>query len=234
MLSQDAKSAFYAFCQNLAEAITESKDEHQALERLKKRYISWKALFKKNPSQTLSREVVQGLFGELFFLNSYMTENYGVKEAVMSWGGPDSTSKDFAVGTDWFEIKTIGVSTPCVRISSLAQLSSSTDGRLVVIHTEHMPAEYSNGQSCISELISSILSKLEDETIEGILISKISSYGVGITDDSFAMKFDVKSIGKYLVSTGFPRITTDDVPFPEINNVSYEISVAAINRFLEE
>lgn len=236
LLSNDAKSAFYAFCENLVEAIVapSSSNEYDVLLKLRKRYISWKALFKKTPAKNASFEVIQGLFGELYFMWSYMIPKYGSVESVRAWGGSAYTSKDFAIGNDWFEVKTIGVNTACVSISSLGQLTADTPGRLVVIHAEHMPDEFSNGESSIPELLSKILSTIDDETIEGILLSQVAAIGVDITNPITATKFDCRSLEKYIVADGFPRITIETVPFPEITNVRYDISVAAIARFLEE
>ena len=234
LLSQDAQAAYFAFCENLVEAVRISSSEAEALSRLKRRYLSWKALFKKNATRKASREIIQGLYGELYFLNSYMIDKYGQTEAINAWGGPDATSKDFAINTDWYEVKTIGVSSPCVQISSLAQLSSDIPGRLVVVRAERMADEFSNGLSCISELMAAILSKIDDETAESVFISKVSGYGIDISDTVFATKFDVKSVNLFCVENDFPRITVDKIPYPEITNVSYEISVAAISRFLEE
>lgn len=234
LLSHDAHAAFFAFCQNLVEAVSETDDEIVALSKLKKRYISWKALFRNTAKKTLTKDVIQGLFGELYFLNDFMIGKYGVAEAIKSWGGPDMTSKDFAINTEWFEVKTIGVTTPCVTISSVAQLSSSYPGKLAVVRVEQMADEFTNGCSSISELITAILGKINDETVEGIFVNKVSSYGVPVLDEAFAMKFDVKSFSQYQVTDDFPRITIEKVPFPEISNVSYEISVSAIARFLEE
>lgn len=234
LLSHEARAAFFAFCQNMVEVVVETETEKQALNRLKKRFISWKALFKKKSTKAISVELIQGLFGELYFLNNYMAEKYGITSAVSAWGGPESTSKDFAIGTDWYEIKTIGTSAACVKISSLAQLSSDMPGVLAILRAERMPNEFSNGQSSIAEMISIILEQTDDEAVESMLLSKIALYGISVTDESFAMKFDIKSLKRYSVKNGFPRITISDVPYTEINNVSYEISVAAINQFLED
>ena len=253
LLSQDAQAAYFAFCENLVEAVRISSSEAEALSRLKtdisaefveagtvyysqdeKTCYLDPALFKKNATRKASREIIQGLYGELYFLNSYMIDKYGQTEAINAWGGPDATSKDFAINTDWYEVKTIGVSSPCVQISSLAQLSSDIPGRLVVVRAERMADEFSNGLSCISELMAAILSKIDDETAESVFISKVSGYGIDISDTVFATKFDVKSVNLFCVENDFPRITVDKIPYPEITNVSYEISVAAISRFLEE
>lgn len=234
LLKQDASAAFFAFCQNLVEAVINAEDESTALSKLKKRYICWKTMFKNEPKSSLSKETIQGLFGELYYLDTYMIDVFGCKLAIEGWGGPDATSKDFVVNNDWHEVKTIGVSSSVVKISSLAQLSSTVPGHLVIIRVETMPAGFSNGKSSVLELISLLLSQIDDESLENLLLSKVSSYGLSLENEEVELKFDVKSVNKYNVSNDFPRISIENNNFPEIANATYEISVAGIQRFLEE
>lgn len=234
LLQSDARKVFFAFCTNLVEAVTEQYNEDQALLALKKRYIIWKNMFKRDSIGKVSREVLQGLFGELYFMKKYMLDRYGASVAVQSWSGPDSKSKDYAVDTEWFEIKTVGANTTTVHISSLAQLSSDYDGHLVVVKTEAMSDQFSNGESSIGELFSYILSQINDEAIEGIFLSKLSSFGFDSSDESFMSKFDVKSLTLYKVSGDFPRLTESDINRAEICDVSYSLIVNSLKDYMEE
>lgn len=234
LLNNEVKSAFFAFCKNMLEVAAGSSNESEALVKLKRRYLSWGILFKNASSSAIDKEKVQGLFGELYFLKNFMMKKYGVERAISAWGGAESTSKDFAVNTDWYEVKTVGVLSPSVTISSLTQLASTSPGRLAVIRVERMPTEFSNGQSSISEILTTLLTSIGDVAMETLLLEKVSSYGVSVADEAFALKFDVKKLKQYRVEPGFPRITPDDVPYPEIADVSYKIALAAIERFSEE
>lgn len=234
LLSKEAEPVFYSFCSNLLETLEGATDESEALNKLKIRYVIWKSFFKKEPSRNVSWETVQGLFGELYFMKKYLFEKYGVSASVQAWSGPDALSKDYAIGTDWYEVKTVGANSLCVHISSTAQLSSDTPGHLVIVRAERMASEFSNGESSILELLECILQTISDETVENIFASKVASYGISILDPAFSVKFDVRDIKRYAVTEGFPRITLKEVPYPEITNVSYDISVAAIIRFAED
>lgn len=234
LIKQDASAAFFSFCQNLVQAVLSADNEVDALNKLKKRYICWKSMFKNEPKGEPSKDLVQGLFGELYFLENKLVGKYGCKDSILGWGGPDATSKDYVINNNWYEIKTIGLSSPTVKISSLAQLSSTIPGHLIIIRVEQMPNGFTNGKSSILELINSLLSQIDDESIENMLLSKVSSYGLSLDNEAVGMKFDVKSESSYIVSEEFPRITTDNNNYPEITNVAYEISVAAIQRFVEE
>ncbi len=234
LTSEEASAAFFAFCQNMIEAIENNTNEHDALELLRRRYICWKNLFKDEKKPHVSKEVLQGLFGEMYFLYEYMLSKYGPKESIIGWGGPDNTSKDFVVNSDWFEIKTVGSTVPCVKISSVTQLSSNVPGHLVIVRVEQMPTAYNSPCSSIIELLSKILALVKDEVLENTLINKVSNYGIDINNEEIGQKFDVKSMDLYYVDDDFPRITIEKIPYQEINNVSYEISIAGIHRFKED
>ena len=234
LLNPDAKKVFFAFCANLIDSVINTSNEESALSQLKKRYLTWKTMFRKDLSAGLPKETIQGLFGELYFLNNYLLQRYNAIESIKAWSGPDSTSKDFSIENTWFEIKTIGASTNEVVINSMTQLDSDYTGHLAVIRVEKMSSEFSNGQSSIEELFKAIFNRINDETIEGLFISKISSFGADISDASFSTKFDVKSMDLYLVNDKFPKLTSTDIKYKEISDVKYSLLVSLLNDYKEE
>lgn len=234
LLQHDAKKVFFTFCANLIDAVTDIYDEQKALYALKKRYITWKTMFRRDSANKLSREVLQGLFGELYFMKKYMLGRFGAAVAVQAWSGPDFKSKDYAVDTEWFEVKTVGANTTTVHISSLAQLSSDHDGHLIVVKAESMSDQFSNGESSIEELFNYIFAQINDETAEGIFLSKLSAFGFDSSDESFMSKFDVKSMTSYKVSGDFPRLTEKDITRPEICDVSYSLIINSLKDYKED
>lgn len=234
LLNKEAEPVFYSFCSNLLEAIEGTANESEALNKLKLRYVIWKSFFKKELTGNVPWEIIQGLFGELYFMKNFMFVKYGIPASVRAWSGSEALSKDYAIGTDWYEIKTVGVNSSCVHINSVAQLSSDTAGHLAIVRTEKMASEFSNGESSILELLEGILQTISDETVENIFSSKVASYGISISDPAFSVKFDVKDVKRYSITEDFPRVTLKEVPYPEIINVSYDISIAAIQRFVED
>ncbi len=234
LLQPEARKVYYTFCTNLIDAVTEITTEKEALANLKKRYITWKSLFRKEIKQGLSREVVQGLFGELYFIKNFLANKHSIAECINAWSGPDSTSKDFSIGENWYEVKTIGANSVSVKISSIAQLSSNYDGHLAIIKVEKMSPEFTNGESSIEELFKAILAMIDDETMEGIFLNKLSSFGVDVSDESFTAKFAVKSQTLYAVNSQFPRMREEDIKFAEVCDVSYSLVVNALNDYIEE
>ena len=234
LLQNDAKKVFFTFCDNLVEAITDVCDEQNALYTLKKRYITWKSMFKRDSECKISRENLQGLYGELYFLKKYMLDRYTPEVAVLAWSGPDAKSKDFAVNNEWFEVKTAGANAATVKISSLAQLSSVNPGHLAILKVEAMSDQFDNGESSIGDLFKYILKQIDDEKIESVFLSKLSAVGFDASDDSFVAKFDVKSMTLYKVDAKFPRITEENVPYVEICDVTYSLIINSLKPYLEE
>lgn len=234
LLDSDLKDAYLSFSENLIDSITDIFDEQTALVLLKRRFITWKTLFKKASSTDISKEKVLGLFGELLTLKEVIAPTYGIDTAIQAWGGPDMQNKDFTVSNTWYEVKTIGANSDIVHISSLTQLSSNIVGHLVVIRAEATSPEFTGNSFSLIDLIKEIVLLINDESTETLLMKKLQSVGIDVFGNEFSDKYIIHSITKYEVNDAFPRITSAEVPYPEIVGVKYEISVAAINRFVEE
>ena len=232
LLQTNARHVFYSFCCDLANAIDGISEEKKALVYLKNRFHIWKSMFKKGGT-SISVELLKGLFGELYFLLTYLVDKYGLNEAIEAWSGADGTAKDFSIGTGWYEVKTVSSSAVSVKISSVSQLSSDFPGDLVIIKIESMSPVYSNGKSSIGELLQVILERIDfDETKEAFL-GKLAEYGLDLTDECCSEKFSVVSQNLYTVDFDFPRILESDVRFREICKVSYELIINSLDRFKE-
>ena len=233
LLQLNAKQVFYSFCSDLVGAIEGIGEEKKALIYLKNRLHIWKSMFKRS-STSISAELLKGLFGELYFLNAFFTDKYGTDEAIAGWSGADGAAKDFSIGTDWYEIKTVSSSAVGVKISSVSQLSSDVSGHLVIIKVESMSPVYSNGKSSIGELLQAILEKIDMDETKELFLGKLAEYGLDLTDECCSEKYSVVSQHFYTVNSEFPRILEPDVKFKEICKVSYELIINSLDRFKED
>ena len=234
LMQNDAKSVYYTFCEDLVSAVTEVDGEAAALNALKKRFTTWKSMFKRAQTVDVSREVIQGLYGELYFLKNYMLEHYSPNEAIGAWAGADSKSKDFSINDEWFEIKTIGTNTNTVRISSLGQLASTAPGHLVIIKTESMSQEFVGENSSINMLLKDILLKALDEVVEEQLFNKIGAVVGNLTDSVLGAQFSVTGVDFYLVDDRFPRLQKSNIPFAEIEDVQYSLHINLLEKYKEK
>ena len=232
LLNEDAKEVFFIFCESLIESIVGEQDESKAINKIKDRYYSWKLLLK--TKGRMSFELYQGLYGELYFLYSELAQQSSLEEAVMAWVGPDGYSKDFSVENNWFEVKTIGTSSTTVKINSLTQLDSEIDGKLVVITVEKMSDQFNTGLCGVHQLYETILTNLNNPILKEEFVNKVLKYGY-IDDDNDLNnhKYEVKSIRYYKVDKDFPKLTRSNVNNPAFSNVTYEMLINAIEKYLE-
>ncbi|MCL2855175.1 MAG: PD-(D/E)XK motif protein [Defluviitaleaceae bacterium] len=233
LLESTASQVFYSFCGDLVSAITGLESEKTALVHLKNRFHIWKSMFKKSGA-AVSTELIKGLFGELYFLDTVLVDKYGADNAVNSWGGSDGVPKDFSIDSTWYEVKVVSPSAVSVKISSLSQLASEIVGHLIVIKLETMQPAFSNGKSSIGELFNSILVNIVLEETKEAFLNKILAYGINLSDECCSEKFNVLSVQPYLVGDSFPRLTDDDIKHNEICKVSYELIINSLSRFKEE
>ena len=230
LVTDNAKKVFYSFCSDLIGCIKDVNNEREALLKLKDRFHIWRNMFRKSGSN-LTDEKTKGLFGELYFLHSYLIPKYGYDKSINSWSGPENTSKDFSTDSNWFEVKTISSTQYSVKISSISQLSSALEGHLVVYKIEKMSEEFNNGMSSIEQLISAIFEQIESEEVRERFISKLEDYGYSTEDEATKLKFEVKQAYNYYVNDKFPRLLETDIKYQEISKLTYELFLNTLEKF---
>lgn len=233
LISEEAKDVFFIFCESLIESIEEVNDEHEALNNIRERYYSWRLLLKNKGK--MAYENYQGLFGELYFLSEILGKKYDIESVINAWVGPDGYSKDFSINYTWYEIKTIGMSSTCVKINSLSQLDSEVTGHLVCIQVEKMSDQFDDGMCSVPKLYNKILEKISSHQTREDFINKVLKYGY--VDEEFPLnnrKFEVKRITSYLADDKFPKMTKNDIKEGAISNITYDLLISAIEKYKEE
>lgn len=226
-------SVFCTFGEDLISCVLEEKDEYVALSRLRARFNTWLALFRKTRTP-LSPEKAKGLYGELYFIKKYLSGKYSVEEAVKCWSGPEKYSKDFAIDDIWYEVKTINVGSSVAKISSIQQLSSDVTGKLIVIRVEEMADSFDEEDSTINKLCQSIISSIADSEIKDLFLIKLSEIGFDFCDELGDKNYHVHKVENYVVNDDFPALREKDIKAEAINNVSYEIILKMIKDYMEE
>lgn len=233
LINNEFKKIFFYFCEDIVSAILNSKDEIDELNIIRDRFYIWKIMFKK-AKNSLSLEKEQGLFGELYFLYSYMIPKYGIDISINSWAGPLGYNKDFSMETDWIEVKTPSVNADCIKISSLSQLSSDVPGRLAIIKVEKMSNEFDGDNSSVLDLVESISNKISSLELKQKFLSKVAEYGFSEENNFVNYRFDVQNVSLYKVEKDFPRLNESDIKYQEINNIQYEIFINTLLKFKVE
>lgn len=228
LLDEEVSGLFYVFCEDLIEQTRNLPDSAMGYKAVTNRFFQWKQMFTGSKKKKLTEYEIMGLIGELLFLRDWLFPRIGMQAALQSWSGQELTHKDFSVGDDWYEVKAISRGNQTVRISSLEQLESQTDGELVIIPLEKMSEEY-NGIT-LNKLYVSICNLISDDEVRELFIKKIALQGYEYSNyyDDFVYVADTAR--RFTVTEGFPRLVRSSVP-NSIANCIYDILLRDLDRF---
>lgn len=217
---------FSAFCEDLVLSVQDMPDGNAAYKTLVSRFQAWRKLFKPNRT-ILSEYEIQGLIGELLFMKNYAIPHWGIDEALESWTGPEKTHKDFSKGDKWFEIKTITSGKETVRISSIEQLDSDSDGVLCIYSLEKMSPSF-NGIK-LNFLVNELCTKFSLNQ-KDILLNKLELFGFDFEPANDNYVYALTDFSSYSVKRGFPRLERSNVPLP-ISKAIYDIIISELAPF---
>lgn len=219
---------FCIFCNDLIKSTSRlSKYTNKGYETLCNIYFTWQRMFK-SQSGLMDENEIKGMLGELLFLKNDMFPIWGISTSLSSWSGPDSSKKDFSLGTTWYEVKTIDCGKNTVVISSLEQLDSTVDGILVVYQVEKMTSEY-NGLT-INKVTNDIINMITSLHDKEMFLDKLNKAGYNYSELYDDFVYDVKKQTKYRVDESFPKITKGSV-HKAIAKATYEITISDIIDF---
>ena len=225
----EVSGLFYKFCEDITEQTRGLANEKDGYKAITNRFFQWKKMFVASRNAVLTEPAIMGLIGELLFLKDDLSVRIGLSAALRSWSGQELTRKDFSIDDSWFEIKIISRGNPCVRISSLEQLSSDHEGELVVYALEKMSAEY-NGIT-LNKLVLDILKMFSSQEDKDLFMTKVSIQGYEYNNYYDDFVFELSSKTRYVVNKDFPKLTSADVP-RAITKVSYDILLTEIMPYI--
>lgn len=229
LLDKDKLTIFYKFCEDIIES-TRNEKCASYLAYIIARWNKWRSMFKRQNTELLTENQVVGLIGELLFLRDYMITTYGKEDALMSWGGPSKSHKDYEIKNTWYEIKTIRQGASKVKISSIEQLDSDVEGNLVVYSLE-VTNENVERSISLNQLVKQLFTIFEEFELFSLFKLKLIEVGYSCEEeyDAYNYKFIRRDI--YTVEDKFPRISMNDL-IDGVVGVSYDISLANIKKFL--
>lgn len=227
--SKENFSLFYNFCEDIINQTSDYFGNDGYIE-IVNRYNQWKKMFYGN-SKTLSENEVIGLIGELLFLKDYCFPIYGISIGLNGWSGPEPTHKDFSYKNEWYEIKSINSFKNTVTISSIEQLDSLIEGKLVVYSFEKMSPSF-NGIS-LNALVGMVSNMIQYETDKDIFFEKLKQVGYSYNEVYDNYVYNMINVDKYVVNAEFPKIKAEGLP-NGIGKVQYEILLSLIEKFKED
>ena len=226
--SQDNSSLFYNFCEDIINQ-TENYTGTDGYVEIINRYNQWKKMFY-GSSKLLSENEIIGLIGELMFLKDYAINEYGTTTGLNGWSGPEPTHKDFSFDNRWYEIKTINSAKNSVTISSIEQLDSENEGRLIVYTLEKMSPSFRG--ITLNALVQKVMDLLTLDTDKDIFMEKLKQVGYAYNDiyDNYVYNYVCRD--SYIVGADFPRLKGANLPIG-IGRVQYEILISLIAKYRE-
>ena len=218
---------FVKLCWDLMSA---SKDDQKPIEKIVAQYKKWLRLLQQIGNGLLPPHSQKGLIGELLYLAD-LIERHGEKKALGEWVGPEGADQDFNFEDGWAEIKTTIIAGTSVQVSSLQQFDRSDEGTLIVYFLDKTS---STGTTTISlnEAVELVSSKVTMQSNKDFLELKLAKCGYQSknADEYSAYRFKLSERRQYCVSSGFPRLTKDNVP-PAVIEAQYRIDLPSIETF---
>ena len=222
----DLKDLFYKFCEDIIESTRTNKKE-DGFSAVIERWNTWIKFFSKT-SLPLSESEVLGLIGEVYFLQHFMVDKYGLDDALESYIGIDRAHKDFEIRDTWHEVKSIHNGVRYVKISSIEQLDSKYPGKLEII-TFDQGTPNSENNITLNGLITDFKHTLERKW--QILFDEKMRKANYIEDERYdEYNYIFVSVDTYNVADGFPKIIKEILPVG-ITKASYEIDISAIQQY---
>jgi len=219
---------FCDFLNSIVEATAQySLSNQDAYRAVCEVYFIMQKMFRTN-SDILSEAEIKGLIGELLFLRDRMFNEVGETKAIGAWSGAEKTRKDYALDHEWYEIKTIDFGKDTVHISSIEQLDSPIEGKLVIYQVERMAEEYMG--ITLNKLVTDIIHVISSVNDKEIFTSKLQDarYSFNSKYDEFV--YELRSIDEYRVTTDFPRITREKIS-TAIAKASFDLTITDLLPF---
>lgn len=222
---------FYTLCEDLIKVVLNYPNSSKMIEAVEQRLKRWQQLLQYDKTSSFTIERQMGLFAELCCFVEVIIPKVGVRQALISWNGPEADKQDFLLDDSVLEVKSYRTSKgDAVSISSLKQLYSEKES--IYLATFALTAS-ENGQS-IEELVNKIRFLIIEQGSSAdleLFEAKLISYGYApelIKEELNSFIVDKQRL--FYVAEEFPKITPKDVS-DAIILATYSIDLARCEKF---
>ena len=229
LMDRKQEDVFFTMAEDIIE-YSNVDTEDIALLKVRHRYNAWLKLLDHKTNAVLEGNKQKGLIGELLFLKEKIQRGMSPTVALAGWIGPEGADQDFVYQECWYEIKSTGVSSAEISISSVEQLDRYDNGELVIYRIDKCAPNQPNSFTLyrlVHEVID-LVSRCGENPDE--LILKLGAAGYIDMKEYDKQCFSVCSKQVYFVNESFPRIRRKDLS-TEIVNVVYHIDIPSIKSW---
>jgi len=222
---------FDRLIEDIIEKANEPADEKLGVARFLSRLAEWQQILMRLPSEALSNEQQQGLWGELWVLQQIITPPQNLYDAITAWQGPTGSDQDFQLPGLAIEVKTSTANTlERISIASERQLHvpNGIDLVLVAILLDRRPG---HGKT-LPGLVNEIRTQATDTGGTSRLNASLRLCGYDDAHDHQykSVGYTVLKVQQFVVTPGFPRIVPDALE-SGVSDVRYSISQPACLPF---
>lgn len=234
LLHPNSLDIFATLCDNLIQSVITLNTEQKISRTIVNQLEKWKTLFEKYNSTGLTATEQQGLFGELHFLQKYLTKpDINSCDVLRTWVGVDKALRDFQGGNWAVEIKTTSTNNPQkVTINGERQLDESFLKNLFLFHFS-VEVSNSNGQT-LCQKIATIREALQsDMPALSLFNAKLFETGYSDKHELFYQEryYQVRNESFYKIENEFPRIMENELR-KGVSDVKYSIILAMCDEYL--
>lgn len=231
LIRKDLQQLFYHLCKDLIESSRSFKPESKVSEFVLARFIRWQKLLQRGATGLLDDSKLQGLIGELLFLELIAIPQYGISQSVKAWVGPLGADQDFRFEDFWYEVKTIKPGATIIKISSIEQLDMKDySGQLVVVYIEKASNNESGAFNPI-ELVNRIKRKVSNNPVTVLEFEeKLIDAGLLEFQEYQGKLFILRKIRKFSIEETFPRLRRKHLS-PGIRSAVYDIDISTLITF---
>ncbi|MCI4167256.1 PD-(D/E)XK motif protein [Bacillus spizizenii] len=196
----------------------------------------WHNFFRFKTNKRLSLEEQMGLFGELYYINTWLNKFVDEPPLIIdAWKGPTKHRIDFVKKRIGIEIKTISQKIhDGIRISNETQLELNNVIRKIYLYVLKIEHTQSDDGKSIQNLIDDIRFQLNVRSKTGLVRFNDILLELYISDDMYNdVYFYIHNEETYEVTEKFPKIISDNLPIG-VTNVSYKIDLSHCVEFKVE
>lgn len=220
---------FLTLCEDLINIANKYDNSEQVIIAVENRLKRWQQLLRNDNYSALTIERQMGLFSEILCLKNNIATEVGIKDAIISWVGPDFDKQDFLIDSAVIEIKSYRTTKgEIVHISSLQQLQSPKTPLYLVAYG----LTISDRGLSVSDMIESVIRQIDDEWLLDKFELKLFEYGyiAGLSNKHKLYRFLVDNEKVYQITDKFPRIQRQDI-MNQIISVKYAVDLSQCSEF---
>ncbi|MED4582512.1 PD-(D/E)XK motif protein [Brevibacillus choshinensis] len=217
---------FTSLIDDISSYTNQATSKEQAMHMFLSRLQQWQLFLRRCSPNGLGEEAQRGLFGELYFIRSYLP-----LEKIEAWQGPRLLPHDFQLPGFAVEVKAVSTKLhQKLKINSEKQLDDRAAGTLYIYHLSIQPGK-SAGES-LTDLIDALRDRFTGHALQSQFeeLLFLSGYSDNHRAHYEKIKYTIRNESVYLVREGFPRITELDL-LQGIGDVSYTIATASCTPF---